>query len=231
LKHQTGVAIDEAAIEMRPAPFACARRGVGDRRRGGAPRPPRGEALHRPFLVSVLCAYALEPAVAMLRRWGVPRPSRPSLSICCWPCRHRHGASGHDARHTLCRHVADADRRVPGERDADAGDAHGPLDRLQQTAKTIQQTAAGTRASSRARREARDARRTRFDVRAYLTSASVGVARFSVQLVAIAVMTFPAARHGDLCKQKLVTIAGPRQADKAIRWRSSTASTVGSERI
>src|SRR5438477_13332 len=50
-----------------------------------------------------------------------------------------------------------------------------------------------------------------------------GVPRLSVQVVAIAMMTFLLIVTGDVCRQKLVAIAGPRQRDKTITMNVITS--------
>jgi predicted PurR-regulated permease PerM len=171
-----------------------------------------------PVLASVLCAYALEPAVALLRRSHVPRP----LAVIIIYMLLAVAAVGavQAARPRVARFV-DTLPTLVAEFQAsvrpDAGDAPGPLDRLQQTAKTIEQAAAQHRPPPLPGVKRVTLVEPRFDVRAYVTSASFGLARLGVQFVAIAVMTFLLLVMGDMYKQKLVMIAGPRRSDKAIR--------------
>ena len=219
LNYQSGVvAVNEAPVEILPHAVRVRAAAVSVIVAAAALLVLReAKAFVVPVLTSVLCAYALEPAVAMFRRWGVPRPFAAIIIYMLLAVTAIGAAQA--ARTRVTRFVDTLPTLIAEFRASatpDAGDAPGPLDQLQQTAKTIQQTAA-----DHAPPAAPGVRRVtvvepRFDVRAYLTSASVGLARLSVQLVAIAVMTFLLLVTGDVCRQKLVTIAGPRQADKAI---------------
>jgi len=140
LSTQTGVAIDEAPIEMRPSLVACAAAAVvGDRRRGGASSSSARRSPHRSSSVSV-CARTRSS-----RRWpcsdaGACAPLAAIISICCWRWPSSARRKRHDARHTLCRHVADADRRVSGRarRRMLLTTRRARSIVLQQTAKTIQ---------------------------------------------------------------------------------------------
>src|SRR5438094_6822298 len=75
LNHLAGVAIDGAPIEMLPRSVRVRAAAVSVIVAAAALLVLReAKAFVVPVLASVLCAYALEPAVAMFRRWGVPRP-------------------------------------------------------------------------------------------------------------------------------------------------------------
>src|SRR3989442_11153320 len=138
LKHQTGVvAVDEMlprAVRVRAAAVSVIV--------AAAALLVLREA--KPFIVpvlaSVLCAYALEPAVATLRRWGVPRPL---AAIIIYMLLAVAAIGAAQAARTRVRRFVDTLPTLIAEFRAsatpDAGDAPGPLDRLQQTAKTIQQ--------------------------------------------------------------------------------------------
>src|SRR2546427_1252911 len=95
-----------------------------------------------PVFASVLCAYALEPAVAMLRRWGVPRPL---AAIIIYMLLAVAAIGAAQAARTRVRRFVDTLPTLVAEFRAsatpDAGDAPGPLDPPRQTAETTQQTA------------------------------------------------------------------------------------------
>jgi predicted PurR-regulated permease PerM len=96
-----------------------------------------------PVLVSVLCAYALEPSVAALLRWRVPRPLAVIIIYTLLPAGAVSTAQAVKTRfnrfaETLPTMIAEAQ----ADATPDAGGAPSPLDRPQQTAKTIQQAAA-----------------------------------------------------------------------------------------
>jgi predicted PurR-regulated permease PerM len=219
LNYQAGVvAVDEAPVEIVPRAVRVRAAAVSVIVAVAALLVLReAKAFIVPVLASILCAYALEPAVAMLRRWGVPRPLAAIIIYMLLAVAAIGAAQA--ARTRVTRFVDTLPTLIAEFRASatpDAGDAPGPLDHLQQTAKTIQQTAA-----EYAPPAAPGVRRVtlvepRFDIRAYLTSASVGLARLGVQVVAIAVMTFLLLVAGDVWRQKLVTIAGPRRADKRV---------------
>jgi predicted PurR-regulated permease PerM len=165
-----------------------------------------------PVLVSVLCAYALEPALAVLLRWRVPRPL---AAIIIYMVVAATAMSTAQAVRTRINRFLDSlpatIANVQTSATPAAPDTPGPLDHLQQAAKTIQRTAV-----DHAPPQAPGVMRVtvvgpRFDVRAYLRQTAIGMTRVSIQLSAIAMMTFLLLAAGDVYKQKLVKIAGPRR--------------------
>jgi predicted PurR-regulated permease PerM len=219
LKHQADVvAADEVPVEMLPGTLRVRAAAVSVIVAAAALLVLReAKPFMVPVLVSVLCAYALEPAVAVLLRCRVPRPLAVVIIYTLLAVA---AVTAAQAIRTRVDRFLDSLPAMIASFQAstapDAGDTTGPLDRLQQTAKTLEQAAA-----KHAPPPAPGVTRVtlvepRLDVRAHLTKASVGLARTSVQLAAIAVMTFLLLVTGDVYKRKLVKIAGPHRTDKQI---------------
>jgi len=170
-----------------------------------------------PVLVSLLCAYALEPAVALLMRCRLPRPAAALVLYLVLAI-----AAVSAARLVHTRVTAFLDTlpntiaKWQGDDAAQDPGPPSPLDRLQQTAKTINQAAAEHAPAPPPDLARVSVVKPRLNVRAYLFSSTFGLARVSLQLGAIALLTFLLLATGDLYKRKLVKIAGPRLADRQI---------------
>src|SRR5439155_13460916 len=139
-----GVAVDGAPIEMLPRTVRVRAAAVSVIVAVAALLVLReAKPFVVPVLASVLCAYALEPAVGRLRRWGVPRPF---AAIIIYMLLAAAAIAAMQAARTRVNRFVDTLPTLIAEFRAgvqpDAGDGVGPLDRLQQTARTIRQTAA-----------------------------------------------------------------------------------------
>src|SRR5438094_7481911 len=208
LNHLAGVAIDGAPIEMLPRSVRVRAAAVSVIVAAATLLVLReAKPFIVPVLASVLCAYALEPAVAVLGRWAVPRPV---AAIIIYMLLAAAAIATAQAARTRVNRFVDTLPTLIAEFRAgvkpDAGDGAGPLDRLQQTAATIQQTAAEHAPPAAPGVKRVTLVEPRFDVRAYVTSASAGLARFSVQAVAIAVMKFLLVVTGAVWRQQLMRI-------------------------
>lgn len=169
-----------------------------------------------PVLVSVLVAYALEPAVVLLIRCRVPRVAAAACVYVMLAL-----AAGSLAR-TVAGQVTsfldDLPREIASLRhQADAGTraVKAPLTQLQRAASDLQPRAAqAAPGAARVRRITIVDRR--FDLRDYLLHAGVGAVSNAVDLFAVALLSFLLLATGDLYKRKLVKLAGPTLSDKKV---------------
>jgi predicted PurR-regulated permease PerM len=168
-----------------------------------------------PVLVSALCAYALEPAVARLIRWHIPRPVAALVTYVLLAIAIVAGIRAVGARvaifiDTLPDAVAKIQQLTAGQTSA-----AGPIGRLQQLTNTIQRAAAESMPAP-APGVTRVAIARRIDVREYFLPATRGLLGASLEATAVAFMTFLLLATGDLYKRKLVKVAGPRLADRRV---------------
>jgi predicted PurR-regulated permease PerM len=168
-----------------------------------------------PVLVSGLCAYALEPAVARLISWRIPRPAAAVIVYVALAVALALGIRAVGSRiaiftGTLPSAIAKMQQLAAGQTSSS-----GALGRLQQTAKTIEQSAAAS-APAPEPGVARVLVTPRLDVREYFLPASRSLFAASLQATAVASMTFLLLATGDLYKRKLLKLAGPRLTDRRI---------------
>jgi predicted PurR-regulated permease PerM len=173
-----------------------------------------------PVLISIVLAYALEPAVAGLVRWHVPRLPAAILVYVLLSTSFVIVARG--AREQVASFLDDLPRTVAdiqhivedgGKRDPKHP---GFVERLRDDADKERRaaTAAGTGAAPGVRRVA--VQPARFDVRRYIVRGVRGGIDLGIGAFVVALLTFLILVAGDLFKRKIVRLAGPRFEERKI---------------
>jgi predicted PurR-regulated permease PerM len=165
-----------------------------------------------PVLVALLLAYVLEPLVAGLVRWRLPRPAAAAAAF--FAVAVLAGSVGRTAAAEVASFLDDlpaalASAHLPGA--IHTGEP-GPLARLQQAASELR----GRRAPSPDGVKHVTIVTGGFDVRDYLLGATRGILSSIAQLLIVAFLTFLLLATGDLYKRKLVRLAGPDWVSKRI---------------
>src|SRR4051812_27090190 len=173
-----------------------------------------GAMLLAPLLVSVLLAYALEPAVALLTRCRLTRGYAivavaamllTAVAITGALAAPRIGAF----IDTLPATARELQRAIAKARQPAGPGKAGAIDRLQRAAADVEATL-GTAAAQRIPGVTRVVQvAAPFDVRAYLAGALPSVASSTLQFSAIALLTILLLFTGETLKRKLIAMAGP----------------------
>jgi predicted PurR-regulated permease PerM len=166
-----------------------------------------------PVLISALLAYALAPAVDRLVAWSIPRPLAALIvyallgvaaAIAWREVRDRTAGFLEDLPETI------AAVQQSFESDSDAG----PIDRLREAAQAMERARSAVAPPARPGVRRITVVRPHFDAREYMVTITHGVLGTSIQVVVVAILTFLILTTGDLFREKLVRLAGPRLADR-----------------
>jgi predicted PurR-regulated permease PerM len=169
-----------------------------------------------PVLVSILLAYALEPVVAGLAAWRLPRPLATAAVYLLLGAAIAIGAR--QLRLQVDAFLDDLPTAIATLQQSVTADdtSSGWIDRVRSAATAMQQTAAVSQAPAPPGVSRVTVVGQRADVRDYLATVSHGLIWTTVQLLAIACLTFLLLATGDLYKRKLVKLAGPGFANRKI---------------
>jgi predicted PurR-regulated permease PerM len=178
-----------------------------------------GAALLAPLLVSVLLAYALEPAVALLTRCRLPR----LIAVLAVYALLLAGAvaTGRLAQRqitgfigALPATVRDVKRSIERARQSDDPDNPGAMAQLQHAATDLKATLDPLGPGPMPGIKRVETVAPPFTLRGYLAGASVAVAATGARLFAIALLTLLLLLTGETLKRKLIAIAGPRASQQ-----------------
>jgi predicted PurR-regulated permease PerM len=172
-----------------------------------------------PIVVALLISYVLAPAVASMERHGLPRVIGSTLVIALL-C----GGIGlavytlTDEAMAIVDNVPTAARRLAARLESRTGGPEGPLEKVQEAARQIEQAA--ERATDPPT-VAKGAQRVQivepaFAARDYLWAGGRGLIGFLGQFAMVLFLVFFLLLTGDLFKRKLVKIAGPTLTKKKI---------------
>ncbi|PYR08032.1 MAG: hypothetical protein DMF99_20545 [Acidobacteria bacterium] len=139
-----------------------------------------------PILVSVLAAYALEPAVELFMRAGLSRIAGAAVVYLLLAV-----AAGSLARTTVDQSVFDHVRRAAGE-----------------LATVASKPPPGVTSVEPVKR--------RFDLRAYLMNAPYGIASIGGRIVVVTLLTFLLLAGGDSYKRKLIALGGSQADERRV---------------
>ncbi len=173
-----------------------------------------------PLLLGLMLSYALSPVVDRMTRWHLPRALGAALLL---------GAMGtgagwtvyalSDDATTLIESLPAAAQKVRETLRAQRGRSESAIDKVQRAATQLEQAAqdgsptppTATRGVTRVSIE-----RTRFDIKDYLWSGTLGVAASIGQALMMVFIAFFLMASGDSFRRKMVKIAGPTFAQKRI---------------
>jgi predicted PurR-regulated permease PerM len=173
-----------------------------------------------PVVLSVLLAYALEPAVAALTRVKIPRffaavAVFAVLGFTFWTISATATRQINAFVDDLPRTIAQIGQRVSAAPDLPGRGADGIVSHIKRAAEEL------GRALTRAPRPTPDVRRVApvgsgFDIRGAILTASGSLIGLASQLFVVILLTFLLVAIGDLYKRKMVKLAGRRWEDKKV---------------
>jgi predicted PurR-regulated permease PerM len=175
-----------------------------------------GAALLIPILVSVLLAYALEPAVELFMRARLPRVAAAAVVYLLLAV-----AAGSLARVAIDQingfltDLPDTIRELQRAASADSAGGGRPsaLDHVRRAAQEL--AAASPRPAPGGVTRIAPVKR-RFDLHAYVMNASFSLVAAGVRVIVVVLLTFLLLASGDTYKRKLMTLAGPRLAERKV---------------
>ena len=165
-----------------------------------------------PFLLGVVCSYALTPLVNRLVGWRLPRPLAAAvLLIAILGGIGTMGYSLGDDAVALVEAMPEAAQKLRRgiERTRDQGSA-ATIEKVQRAANEIEQ-ATETNVPTPAPRGVTKVQieRPRFAVKDYLWAGTLGVAAFVAQGIVVLFITYFLLASGDTFRRKMVKIVGP----------------------
>jgi len=171
-----------------------------------------------PIVLAVLVSYALEPIVATLARWRIPRPIGAAVVLIALTVAGASLLYGLRGEATaIIEQLPEAARRVRRMVEADRPSTANAIQQVQKAATELEKAAnaaAPPPPATGAQRVQVEA--PRFSVTDYLLTGSVGVAAAVGQLVLILFLVYFLLASGDLYRRKMVKIAGPSLTKKKV---------------
>ena len=173
-----------------------------------------------PLLLGLMLSYALSPLVDRMAHWRLPRAVGAALLLAAMGA--GTGWTGYalsDDATTLIESLPAAAQKVRETLRAQRGRSESAIDKVQRAATQLEQAAqdgsptppTATRGVTRVSIE-----RTRFDIKDYLWSGTLGVAASIGQALVVVFIAFFLLASGDSFRRKMVKIAGPTFAQKRI---------------
>jgi predicted PurR-regulated permease PerM len=171
-----------------------------------------------PIVLGVLVSYALEPMVAALTRWRLPRPLAAAIVLVAIT------ATGGLLLYGLRTEAADIVQKLPeGARrfrrlvDAGRPASSTAIQQVQRAASELEKaTTPAAAAPAPAGVQRVQVESAPINIREYVMWGSLGVAAAAGQLVLILFLVFFLLSSGDLYRRKIVKIAGPSLTEKKI---------------
>ena len=177
-------------------------------------------AVFIPLLLGLIFSYALSPLVDRLERWHLPRALGAALLIVSlvagvgWTAQ-----TLSDDATTLIESLPGATQKLREAVRARRGGSESPMEKVQRAAAQLEQAAQeGTAQPAPSPRGVTrvSIERTRFDIKDYVWSGTLGVVTSVGQAVVVLFITFFLLASGNSFRRKMVKIAGPTFAQKRI---------------
>ena len=177
------------------------------------------QAVVIPIVLGILLSYALEPAVALLTRWHIPRSLAAALLLVALM------AGGGVLLYQLSfqaqaivQQMPEAARRLRHTLEDRQRGASSTIGQVQQAATELQKAAdsTGSTPPTRAGVTRVQVEQPPINVGQYVMYGSLGLVGAAGQLVLILFLTFFLLASGDLYRRKLVKIVGPSLSQKKI---------------
>jgi predicted PurR-regulated permease PerM len=174
-------------------------------------------AVFIPLMIGVMFSYALDPLVDRLQRRRVPRAVGAAVllgAILAGTTTMAYSLA--DDVNALVESLPRAAQKLHESlRKTPAG--AGPIEKVQEAAKEIEQAAAERAAHPPPRGVTRvQVERPPFDIRSYLWSGTMGLIALMVQVSIVFFLTFFILTSGDAFRRKMVRIVGPDFAQKRL---------------
>jgi predicted PurR-regulated permease PerM len=176
-------------------------------------------AVFIPMLLGLAISYALSPLVDRLQRWHLPRALGAGLLLAAiggglgWTA-----WSLSDDAATLVESLPTATQKVREALRAQRGRSESTIDKVQRAAAQLEQAAQeGAAAPASPRGVTRvSIERSRFDIKDYLWTGTLGVAASVGQAVVVVFIAYFLMVSGNSFRRKMVKIAGPTFAQKRV---------------
>jgi predicted PurR-regulated permease PerM len=169
-----------------------------------------------PLVFAVLISYALDPIVAWLGRWKIPRPL--SAAILLLAILASLGSVTYSLRYDVVAFVDQLPQAAQNLRARLREDrVSGPtaIEKMQKAASEIEKAAAEAAGSKPPARPV-PSKALPFELGPYLWSGSIGVITLAGQSVGVLFLVYFMLASGDLYKRKLVRMAGPTLSEKRV---------------
>jgi predicted PurR-regulated permease PerM len=177
-------------------------------------------AVFIPLLLGIMFSYVLSPAVDRLQRWHIPRALGAAAVLFAVL-----GGLGSmvyslsDGATALAESLPDAAQKLRQSLRALPGAPESPMEKVQRAGAKLEQVAeeSGSVAAPAGKGVTRvQIERSRFSVRDYLWTGTVGVFGFIGQSMMVCFITYFLVTSGDGFRRKMVKIAGPTFSQKKI---------------
>ena len=169
-----------------------------------------------PLVFAVLISYALDPIVAWLSRWKIPRPL--SAAVLLVTILASLGSVGYSLRYdavALVDQLPDAAQKIRARLREDRGGGPTAMEKMQKAASEIEKAAAEASGSKPPVRPV-PSKVLPFELGPYLWTGSIGVITLAGQAVGVLFLVYFMLASGDLYKRKLVKMAGPTLSEKRV---------------
>lgn len=177
------------------------------------------QAMIIPIVLGILVSYALEPIVAWMVRWKVPRVVASALLLLALIA--AGGAMLYSLRTqatAILEQLPEAAQKLRRTLERDRPDSATAIDQVQKAANELEKAAAAATNPPPPRTGVTrvQVETPRFDAGAYVMWGSLGAAAALGQLLLVVLLVFFLLASGDLYRRKLVKIAGPSLSQKRI---------------
>jgi predicted PurR-regulated permease PerM len=169
------------------------------------------QAVLTPLVLAVLISYALEPPVATLTAWRLPRPVAAAIVLFCVV-----GAGSvmlyqlRGEANAIVEQLPDAARRLRHTLERERAASPTAIEHVQKAATELEKAATAAAPTPPAAGVTRvQVENAPIQIRDYLLWGSVGAATAVMQIILIVFLVFFLLASGDLFRRKLVKIAGP----------------------
>ena len=177
-------------------------------------------AVFIPLLLGLMFSYAMSPVVNRLQRWHIPRALGAAvLLIAALGGLGSLAYSLSDDAAALVESLPDAAQKLRASLRARHGPSEGTIEKVQKAAAQLEQAAeeSGSPAPAAGKGVTRvQIERSRFDIKDYLWSSTLGLSGFVGQALMVCFITYFLLAAGDRFRRKMVRIAGPTFSKKKV---------------
>ena len=175
------------------------------------------QAMVIPIVLGILISYALEPVVAWLTRWRVPRPVAAAVVLIALVA--STGSLIYSLRSEASQIVdqlPNAAKRLRQMMENDRPAAPSAMQQVQKAATELEKVANPATPPPPSGVQRVQVETARINISDYLVWGSIGIVAAVGQLVLILFLVYFLLASGDLYRRKLVKIVGPSLADKKL---------------
>jgi predicted PurR-regulated permease PerM len=171
-----------------------------------------------PVVLGVLISYALEPMVAQLTRWHLPRPLAAAIIVVV--VTGSGGALLYSLRtqaSAIVQQLPEAARRLRRTMERERPSSPTAIQQVQQAATELEKAAAAAAAPQpRSGVQRVQVESSPININEYVMSGSLGIAAAAGQTVLVLLLAYFLLASGDLYRRKIVKIVGPSLSRKKV---------------